>query len=90
MSIKVHLYSSLPKYAGDQGLVEVDGSTVGQCLNDLVRQFPGLKSHLFDKAGKLLSTVFVSVNLNSANPEQLERPVSDKDELYLVLMVAGG
>ena len=90
MSIKVHLYSSLQNYTDNQSLVEVNGGTIGQCLADLVRQFPRLKSPLFDKAGKLLSTVFVSINLNSANSEQSERTVGEKDELYIVLIIGGG
>ena len=90
MSVKVHLYSNLPNYADKRNLVEVKGTTIGECLSDLVNQFPGLKPELFDKEGKLLPDVFVSVNLKSPKPEQLDRRITEKDELYLILIVAGG
>ena len=31
------------------GVVEVDGDTVGSCLQHLIQQYPGMKEKLFDK-----------------------------------------
>jgi molybdopterin converting factor small subunit len=90
MSIKVHLYSSLQNYTDHHDLVEVNGSTVGECLNDLVRQYPDLKPLLLDKNGKVLPTIFVSVNFSSPNPEQVERALTPGDELYIIQIVVGG
>jgi molybdopterin converting factor small subunit len=90
MSLNLHLYSNLPQYAGNKTLVEVDGVTIGQCLNDLVRQYPGLQSRLFDQEGNLRTDVFVSINLRSPGPEPPGRKVKEGDELYLILIVAGG
>ena len=90
MSIKVHLYSSLRKYAGNTEIVEVEGTTVGECLQDLIRQFPLISPILFDKAGKPLEKVFVSINLESAYREKVTTPVKENDHIYLILIVAGG
>jgi molybdopterin converting factor small subunit len=90
MSIKVHLYSSLRVHAGNHDLVEVRGTTVGECLDDLVSQYPDLSPLLFDDTGKLLKSVFVSINLESAYREQLAKSIKDNDNLYLILIVAGG
>ena len=90
MSIKVHLYSSLRKYADDRETVEVDGTTVGECLEDLTRQFPSISPILFDGTGKPLQKVFVSINLESAYREKMTTPVKENDDLYLILIVAGG
>jgi|WetSurMetagenome_2_1015567.scaffolds.fasta_scaffold881365_1 molybdopterin converting factor small subunit len=90
MSIRVHLYSRLPTFAGNRNLVEVEGSTVGQCLDNLVKQFPDLKTVLFDAQGKLWPTIFVSINLNSPQSEPLTRTIAKKDELYVILIAAGG
>jgi len=49
MSIKVHLYSSLQQFTNDRNMVEVSGSTIGECFADLVKQFPKIKPVLFDK-----------------------------------------
>jgi molybdopterin converting factor small subunit len=90
VSTKVNLYSNLRSYADDKGTVEVNGATVGDCLSDLIRQFPKLRSKLFDASGKLSSQIFVSINMNSTNPEKTGAPVKEGDELYIVLIVAGG
>ncbi len=90
MSIKIHLYSSLQNYTDHHDLVEVSGTTVGQCLYDLVRHYPALQPMLLDKNGKVLPTIFVSVNFSSPNPEQVERPISPGDELYIIQIVVGG
>ena len=90
MSVKVHLYSSLRRYADNKGIVEVDGSTVEECLQDLVRQFPSISSVLFDEAGKSLDKVFVSINLESTYREKMDAPVKESDDVYLILIVAGG
>lgn len=90
MTTRVHLYSNLRSYTGDQGLVEVSGSTVGECLSDLVRQYPRIKNRLFDKTGQISPQIFVSINMNSRGPEKTTTPVKEGDELYIVLIVAGG
>ena len=90
MATKVHLYTSLKSYTNGRSVVEVNGTTLGSCLNDLVRQFPKIKQVLFDKYGRLLPKVFVSVNMQSAYPEELEKPIKDGDELYIALVISGG
>ena len=90
MSVKVHLYSGLKEFTNDQNVAEVHGSAVGECLTDLVKQFPRMKQELFDKDGKLLGHIFVSVNLQSTYPEELAKVVNDGDELYIALIIAGG
>jgi sulfur-carrier protein len=90
MSTRVHLYTSLQQYTGGHNQASVQGSTVGECLNDLVRQYPDIGPVLFDKNGRLHSIVFVSVNMNSVNPEKLDRTVQENDALYIILIIAGG
>jgi molybdopterin synthase sulfur carrier subunit len=90
MSVTVHLYSSLRKFTGNRSTVEVDGTTVGECLDDLIRQFPSISPVLFDKTGNPLEKIFVSVNLESAYREKMNTPVKENDDLYLILIVAGG
>ena len=90
MTIKVHLYSSLQQFTNNRNMVEVSGSTIGECLDDLVEQFPKIKPVLFDKDSKLLGHIFTSVNLKSAYPEELAKVVNDGDELYIALIIAGG
>jgi molybdopterin converting factor small subunit len=90
MSVKVHLYSRLPSFAGNRNIVEVEGETVGQCVNNLVAQFPDLKPIILDEQGKPWATIYLSVNLNSPHSEPMTRMLTDQDELYIILIAAGG
>ena len=90
MSIRISLPPSFERYTNDADVVEVNGSTVGQCLDNLVAQFPGIKKVLFDTEGNLLSYFEIYVNKETAYPEGLVKPVQDGDELHIVVLVVGG
>lgn len=90
MSIKVNINPLLYHYTNNRGIAEVKGDTVGQCLDHLAKQFPGIEAALFDKNGKLLNFVDIYINGESTYPEELAKPVKDGDELHIVITVAGG
>lgn len=94
MSIKVNIfYPHLLQITNNQKEVEVSGSTVGQCLDDLVRQFPEIKKLIFVEPGKLLNFINVLVNGDSVltySPDPLAKPVKDGDSIDIALMLAGG
>ncbi|MFC1873600.1 MoaD/ThiS family protein [Chloroflexota bacterium] len=90
MSVKINLSTILSKYTSGQAVAEADGATVGQCLDQLIERFPPLKEGLFDTVGKLHSYLDIYVNGKSAFPEELGKPVKDKDELRIVFLIAGG
>lgn len=98
MSIKIKIPLSYVQLFTDDtdfvqlplSVVEVSGSTVGECLNHLVKQFPGMKKQLFTKTGNLFENIMISVNGESAYPEELAKPVKDGDELNIVFQIAGG
>ena len=71
-------------------MVEVDGSTVGKCLDHLIKEFPGMKKALFDNKGKLRNIIEIYVNMKSAYPNELAKNVSDGDKIHLTVMLAGG
>ncbi len=90
MSIKINIHPILYHFTNDQDVVEVNGSTVGECLEQLAAQFPEIRQGLFDKDGKMLNYVDIYVNGDSAYPEELAKPVKDGDELHIVLAISGG
>lgn len=90
MSIKIHIHPFLSQHTKDQDVVEVNGRTVGQCLEQLVDQFPELKPWLFEKNGKLNRLVEIYVNMESSYPEELAKPVKDGDELHIIIIISGG
>jgi molybdopterin converting factor small subunit len=90
MSAKVHIHSTHRQYTNGLDVVAVEGNTVGECLNHLIKQFPGMEKALFAKKDKLLNTVEVYLNHASAHPNELVKPIKDGDEMYLLVMLAGG
>ncbi len=89
MSIKLNLPPDLSYYTNNQQLAEVNGNTVGDCLGNLAKQFPGLKTVIFAKDGKLNSFIAVYINGGDSQIEDLFRPVKDGDELSIVFPSGG-
>ncbi len=69
MSIKIDIPSYLQPFAKNTDVVEVNGGTVGRCLDHLVKQFPDIEKMLFAKNGKLFDYVGIYVNGEDAYPE---------------------
>jgi len=90
MGVKINLHQTHRSYAGGLEVVETEGSTVGDCLNDLIAQYPGLKEKLFDTKGKLRNTIEIYLNMESAYPDELKKKVESGDEIYLTILLAGG
>lgn len=90
MSAKVHIHVTHRQFTNGQDVVTVDGSTVGECLNHLIRQYPGMEKALFAKKDKLLNFIEVFVNDATAYPNELSKPVKDGDKINLLVMLAGG
>jgi len=90
MSIKIDISLLSHQYTKGQQIVEVNGSTVGQCLDDLIKQFPDIKQGLFDSNGKLHSYIDIYVNGESAYPEVLAKPVKAGDKLHIIFLIGGG
>ena len=88
--IKINIPAYMRSFTNNMEVVEVNGSTVGECLNHLVKQFPGMKKQLFSENGNLFENIIISVNGESPYPEQLAKPVKEGDELNILLIVGGG
>ena len=90
MPVKVHIHATHRQYTNGLEVVEVAGGTVGECLNHLIKQYPGMEKALFAKKDKLLNTIEVYVNHTSAHPNELVKPIKDGDDIHLIVMLAGG
>jgi molybdopterin converting factor small subunit len=90
VSIRVNIHQNLRHLTNDLSVIEVNGGTVGECLTDLIKQFPQLRKYVFDKDNKLRNYVEIYVNLESSYPEELAQPVNPGDELDITLILAGG
>ena len=78
MSIKIHIPSYFQSYTNRMEVVEVNGSTVGECLHHVAKQFPG-----FEKA--MITNYFdIYVNGDYSYAPELTEPVKDGDELHII------
>jgi len=90
VSIKVHIHRTHRQFTNGLDIIEVEGNKVGDCLRNLVTQFPNVEKEVFDKKGNLLNIIEIYVNLESAYPNELAKPVKDGDDIHVTLMLAGG
>jgi MoaD family protein len=81
----------LRQQAGNQKKVEVTGATVGEALESLLGQYPGLREQVFTEDGTLNRFVNVYVNGRDVRYEQeLATPVETSDTIVLLPAMAGG
>jgi molybdopterin converting factor small subunit len=90
VSATINLHKTHRQHTGGKEIVEVNGNTVGECLKDLVSQYPAIEKEIFDNKGKLLSVLEIYLNGASAYPDELKKAVKDGDEIHLLTMLAGG
>jgi molybdopterin converting factor small subunit len=91
MVIKVKIGPLLQEYADIPASLEVNGKTVGECLDDLIRQYPESKNWLFDQDGLL--RVLISINNVETvvlDKEGLGRILNADDELQIFAVIGGG
>jgi molybdopterin synthase sulfur carrier subunit len=87
----IFIPSSLRRYTAGQSKAQVNGSTINDVIEDLERQYPGVKSRLCDDSGQIKRYVNVFVNDEEIRALQgSDTPVSDKDEVSIVPAMAGG
>jgi len=90
MSVKITIPSYLQPFADNRAVVEVDQSTVAQCLDNLVKQFPEIEKMLFTRNGDLHPYVGIYINGEDAYPEELSKSVKNGDELLIMYIIGGG
>jgi len=90
MSITLHLHKTHRQYTDGADTLELEGRTIGECLDGLIKRFPGMQAALFDGKDKLKNQIEIYLNMESAYPDELKRPVKDGDEVYIIVMLAGG
>ena len=89
MAVEVKVTSVLQKLTGAK-VVQGDGGTVGELLQDLDGKFPGFRNQIM-QGGNLHR--FVNIYLNDEDIRylnQLETPVKDGDSVSILPALAGG
>ena len=88
---KIHIPTPLRPFTDKLDVVEVEGTTVAELLQNLTTKFGGLKQHLFNNEGKMRSFVNVYVNDEDIRYLQKEQtPLKAGDTVSIIPSVAGG
>lgn len=90
MSVMVKLPPVLQVFSGGIEALEVNGRTVGECLNQLEARSPGIMESLLDRQGKLLRVFGIYLNSDGLQPVEMDSPVRDGDEIVILNFLMGG
>jgi molybdopterin synthase sulfur carrier subunit len=90
MAVKVRVPTPLRTLTGGKDEVDAKGKTVREVIDDLERNYPGLKERLCDDKGVRR---FVNIYQNEEDIrflDSLETAVKDGDSISIVPAIAGG
>jgi molybdopterin synthase sulfur carrier subunit len=91
MGAIVRIPSPLRRITGGQDKIEVEVSTLTDAIEELEKQFPGMKERLVDENGDLRHFVNIYVNGEDVQFLQgLQTEFNSGDEVSIVPAVAGG
>ena len=88
MSVRVRVAALLHSYTGGVSVVEAQGTTVGEVMDDLDRRFPGLAFRVIDEQGRVRRHVNVFVGQDSVRDRAA--PVPPGAEVFIVGALSGG
>lgn len=78
-------------YLDNQSEIVLKGETVGDVLRNLSKQFPKIKSHLFDNSGQVRRHINLFVNADNIRDLQgLGTPVGEEDIVKILPSITGG
>ena len=91
MAIPVRIPTPLRKLTQNQEIVDAEGGTIREVLNNLEISYPGLKERICDDQDNIRRFVNVFVNDEDIRfLQESETPVKSGDEVSIVPAIAGG
>ncbi|MEQ9324898.1 MAG: MoaD/ThiS family protein [Polyangiaceae bacterium] len=90
MAANVRIPTPLRSHTDGQDVVSADGNTIAEVLDDLDKNYPGIKAKLVDDKGVRR---FVNIYIGDEDirfMDKIETAVKDGDEISIVPAIAGG
>jgi molybdopterin converting factor small subunit len=88
VSVRVRVAALLHSYTGGASVVDADGATLGEVMDDLDRRFPGIAFRLIDEQGRVRRHVNVFVGEDAVRDRAA--PVPPGAEVFIVGALSGG
>jgi len=91
MPVLVRIPTPLRSLTKGNAEIQAKGDTIDSVVDDLERQFPGLKDRLLDETGELRRFINIYVNQEDIRFLQAKKTtLKDGDEVSIVPAIAGG
>ncbi len=91
MAVEVRVPAILQSVVGGQKVLRVEGRTVGEILDRLDQEFPGVKKLLLDEDGQVRRHINIYLNDEDIRfLQRLETPARDGDIISILPALAGG
>lgn len=91
MIVRVRIPTPLRKFTNGADEVNAQGNNVRSLVEDMERQFPGIKERICDESGKIRRFVNVYVNGDDIRfLQNLETGLKEGDNISIVPAIAGG
>jgi molybdopterin converting factor small subunit len=90
MAVEIYIPPVLQALVNGINRIDVNGTTTGECIKEIVQKYPTLAPKLLDKNGNLLKGVSIFVNGKNIYPKPLSKPVHTGDKVHISHIVLGG
>lgn len=91
MSVKVRIPTPLQKLTENKPEVELEARDICELIENLEKNFPGIKERLCDEKGALRRFINIYVNEEDIRFLKMNKtPLKDKDEVSIIPAIAGG
>ena len=91
MPVTVRVPAPLQKLTQNQEEVKASAANIKELIEDLEKNFPGIKERICDDAGKVRK--FINIYVNGEDVRFLQQdttPLKDGDEVSIIPAIAGG
>jgi molybdopterin synthase sulfur carrier subunit len=88
---RIRIPTLLRSFTRNQPEVRIPGSTVGEVLQNLEKDFPGIRPRLLDEQGAVRRYVNIFHNEEDVRfLQELATPVAEDDRIHIIPAIAGG
>jgi molybdopterin synthase sulfur carrier subunit len=91
MSVKVRIPTPLRSLTAGQSVVEINGKDIGEVIEHLDKQYPGIKTRICDEENQIRRFVNIYVNEEDIRFKQGQATaLKEGDEVSIIPAIAGG
>ena len=86
--VTTRIASPLRSYTDGRAIVEAQGATVREALDDLDQRYPGMRFRMIDEQDRIRPHIRLYVNTDAV--ELLDHRIGRGDTLHLICALSGG